>query len=58
MITTLIFDMIVSACSEDRATLESDPSAVAGGRPIGRGPKAKGKQILTIQPGKNTSSVD
>jgi hypothetical protein len=36
MNSTSLFDMIVSACSEDRATLESDPSAVAGGRPIGR----------------------
>jgi hypothetical protein len=31
------FDMMFSACSEDKATLESDLSAVAGGRPIGRG---------------------
>jgi hypothetical protein len=30
-------DKVAFACSEDKATLESDLSAVAGGRPMGRG---------------------
>lgn len=32
--SALLFDKIALACSEDRATLESDPSAVAGGEPM------------------------
>jgi len=37
MNSTSLFDMMFLACSEDKAMLESNLSAVAGGRPIGRG---------------------
>jgi hypothetical protein len=37
MNSTSLFDMMFLACSEDKALLESNLSAVAGGRPIGRG---------------------
>jgi hypothetical protein len=36
MNSTLLFDKMVLACSEDKALLESNLSAVAGGRPMGR----------------------
>jgi len=36
MNATSLFDMIILACSEDKALLESNLSAVAGGRPMGR----------------------
>ena len=37
MNSVFLFDMMFLACSEDKAMLESNLSAVAGGRPIGRG---------------------